>query len=210
MTQQGVRLPADGQVDGPCRRVRAAPAHRQIRPAEIAGVQLLHAQPVDVPGFGHRHDAGGAPVQPVDAVEASLAQIPAHGPGHGDGLLRQGRWVDGDACGLVEDQQVLVLPQDVQGIVHRPDMGIVSGQVRHVGGDGVSGADQRCHGGGLPVQQNGSGPPLQPGEKRAGDPQLLPQEPAQGPALLLRRDGIGQQAHAAASLQNNVTNSTGI
>ena len=25
-----------------------------------------------------------------------------------------------------------------------------------------------------------------------------------------RRDGIGQQAHAAASLQNNVTNSTGI
>ena len=54
-------------------------------------------------------------------MKDTAAQIVGHRAGHRYRFLRQRRRVDGDSGGLVEDQQVFILPQNVQGVVHRND-----------------------------------------------------------------------------------------
>ena len=73
--------------------------------------------------FGDQHHAAGAPVQPVHYVDGGISQVMGRRPHDGDGFLRQRRSVDGDARRLVHRQQMLILPQNGEGKVHRHDGG---------------------------------------------------------------------------------------
>ena len=192
--EQGPRLAADGQVDGALRGLGHAVADAAILPAEVVGVEDGHAPLVHVAVFGHRHHAGDAAIQPVHRVEGVAAQIVGHRPRHGDGLLRQGRRVDGDPGGLVEDQQILVLPQHVQGVVHGDD-GVLRRRVGHVRRQHVARVGHGTDGDGAAVQQDGVLPPFEGLQQGGGQSQLLPQQVLDRLAGQRRGDGQRQDTH---------------
>ena len=193
--EQRAGVPADGQIDAAGGGLGRTQTDAPVLPEEGIGVKRLHAQAVDIAGFGHGHDAGGATIQTVDAVEAAGAEVVAHGPGHGDGLLRQGGGMDGDAGGLIQQEKILVLPQNIQRIGHGADVGILTRQVGDVRRQHVAGL---CAGGdddGDTVQSDGAGPPFQLGQKAAGDTELPAQQSSYRQAGLLRGNGVGQEPH---------------
>ena len=193
--EQRAGVPADGQINAAGEGLRRSQTDAPVLPEEGIGVQRLHAQAVDIAGLGHGHDAGGATVQTVDAVEAAGAEVVAHGTGYGDGLLRQGGGMDGDAGGLIQQEEVLVLPQNIQRIGHGADVGVFPRQVgdvrrQHVSGLCAGGDDDRDA-----VQGDGAGPPLQLGQKAAGDAELPAQQGSYRQTGLLRGNGVGQEPH---------------
>ena len=84
-----------------------------------------HAALVHVAVFGHHHHAGNAAIQPVHGMERAAAQIVGHRASYRNGLLRQCRRVDGDPGGLVEDEKILILPENVQRVVHGDDIAAI-------------------------------------------------------------------------------------
>ena len=66
--QEGIGLATYGQVDGACGRGGCTQADASVLPIKIAGVEQSHAAGMNIPGFGHHHDPGGASVQAVHPV----------------------------------------------------------------------------------------------------------------------------------------------
>jgi hypothetical protein len=103
--------------------------------------------------------------------------------------------MDGDAGGLIQQEKILVLPQNIQRIGHGADVGILTRQVGDVRRQHVAGL---CAGGdddGDTVQSDGAGPPFQLGQKAAGDTELPAQQSSYRQAGLLRGNGVGQEPH---------------
>ena len=92
-------------------------------------MQQFHAAGVDIAGLGSHQQAGGAAIQTVDPVEGIGMEVISDGPGHGDRIVGEGGAVDGKPGGLIEHQQVLVLPDDVQRVGNRVEVGVVAGRV---------------------------------------------------------------------------------
>ena len=164
------------------------------------------AQGVDIAGLGGGHNAGGAPVKAVDGVEAVGAQIVRHSAGYGDRLLRQCGGVHGDAGGLVDQQQILIFVQDIQRIVHRLDVGVLAGQVGHIGGQQVAGAGHEPHRDGCTVDRDGA-PELQPAEEAAGDVPQASQQLPDGLSAVGLGDGMGQNSHGTPPVKISIAHS---
>ena len=158
-----------------------------------------HTAVVGVAVFGHHHYAGDALVQPVYRMKDAIAQIVGHRAGHRYRFLRQRRRVDGDSGGLVEDQQVFILPQDVQGVVHRNDGTADRRYVGDICGQNVAGfyCGPHCHR--VTVEQNGVFPPLEGFQQGGGEVHLLPQQAPHRTAGQIRRDGQSQNTHEHSS-----------
>ena len=201
--QQRPLRPSQRQADVALAGHRHALAHGAVIPLKGVCVELRHAQGVDIAGLGGGHNAGGAPVKAIDGVEAVGAQIVRHSAGYGDRLLRQRGGVHGNTGGLVDQQQILIFVQDVQRIVHRLDVGVLAGQVGHIGGQQVAGAGHEPHGDGCTVDRDGA-PELQPAEEAAGDvPQASQQLPDGLPAVGLG-DGMGQNSHGTPPVKISI------
>ena len=198
--QQGTLRAAKRQVDIALRLGRQAVAHGAVIPLEVVGMEQGHAAGVDKAGLGYGHDAGGAAVQPVHGVEAVALQVVGHSSCDGGGLLRQGGGVDGDARGLVQKQQVLVLVEDGQRVVHRQDVGILPGLVRHIGLQDIAGVEQVIHRDGRTVDGNGAAE-FQTAQQAAGDVPQAAQQFLGGAAGLRGDDGMGQDAHGGTSFR---------
>ena len=159
-----------------------------------------HAALVHVAVFGHHHHAGNAAIQPVHGMERAAAQIVGYRASYRNGLLRQRRRVDGDPGGLVENEKILILPQNVQRVVHGDDI-IVGGRVGHVHRQHIALAGCGPDGDGAAVQQNGVFPPFQGFQQGGGQPQFLPQQLLDGQAGQRRGDGQRQDTHGKSLLE---------
>ena len=87
--QEGIGLATDGQVDGACGRGGGTQADAPVLPIKIAGVEQSHAAGMNIPGFGHHHDPGGASVQAVHPVVliAGTDAAGGHAEGRAGGLI---------------------------------------------------------------------------------------------------------------------------
>ena len=119
----GAFVPADWQVDKAAPGFRTAQAHAPVLPLEVLRMETPPQEVVDVAALGHRHEAGGALVQPVHHVEdAALPPLIGQGSGHGGGLGVEAGDHGHHPSGFVHHQEVCVLPD------HRQ---------RHIAGEGL-------------------------------------------------------------------------
>ena len=193
--EQGVTVPVDGQVNVSRGGIRGAQADAPVFPVEIPGVEQGHAPGVDISGFCHHHDPSCAPVQAVHPVVLVAVKIVGHGPGHGHRLLGQGGAVYGDACGLIEDQQVLILPQDGEGKIHRVQIGVVAGRIGHIRCKPVAGMAQGGHGHRYAVEGNAALTPFDGLEQGGGQGKMPAQQEFYRSAVLLGGDNVRKDSH---------------
>ena len=107
--------------------------------------------------------------------------------------------MEGDAGGLVEQQQVVILVQHVQREVHWLDVGVLTGEVGHIGAQQVAGAGHGPDGDGCAVQGDGAAE-LQAAQQAVVDVPQTAEQLLDGKAVLVGGDGMGQQAHGAPPL----------
>ena len=199
---QGVGLPLQqralsasyGQINVALCRGGDALAHGPVLPPEIVRVQHGHTSGMDEAGLCHGHNAGSAAVQPVHRMEALAVQVVGHGTGDGGRLLRQRRRMHGNAGRLIDKQQVLILVQDIQREVHRPDVWVFSRQIGYVRRQHISGARHEAYSDGRTIDGDGL-PEFQPAEKAAGDAPQVQQQLFYRLTSLRFNDGMGQNTH---------------
>ena len=201
----GAFVPANGEVDEAASGLRAAKADAPVLPLEAVRVEAPAEEIVDIAALRHRHEAGGALVQPVHHVEdAALPPLPGQGPGHGGGLRVEAGDHGHHAGGLVDDEQVLVLPDDGEGRV--AGQGLLPGRAQVRGEDGklIPGMEEVHRPDGLAVPEDAALRPGEAGDGPGGEVELGLQDVADGGAVLLRRDGIAQGGHGGGLLSGNV------
>ena len=118
LLHQGARLGSQRGVNHSGGGLRAPLAHRQVEPPEVPGVELIFQHLLGVGVLGGHQQAGGPTVQPVDGVEVRLLSrlfiIMNQKITQRIVIVPRPR-VDGHPRRLVQDNQVLVLVDDLQG-----------------------------------------------------------------------------------------------
>ena len=131
--QHRPRQTADGLIHPPLLLGRCPLAYGQISPPKLSRLKLGLETLVGIGVLGHRHEAGGPPVQAVHRMKPRRKPL---GLVVVEDEICQGvpvvalAGMDRDAPGLVHDEQVLVLIADVQGTRNGLD-GIASLLVSH-------------------------------------------------------------------------------
>ena len=162
-----------------------------VDPRTSPGVELIFQHLLGVGVLGGDQQAGGPPVQAVDGVKIRLLvgrfvivrqKIP-------QSIVEMPRpRVDGHPWGLVQNNQVLVLIDDIQ----RPGCGddaAVSGRIGQPGGEHLArlGTEPGVHP--QAVHQDTVGQPFNPLDHRPGQVQVLSQQSVHPDPLQLRGDG---------------------
>ena len=145
-------------------------------------------------------------MKPVHHVkDAALPPLVGQGPGHGGGLRVEAGDHGHHAGGLVDDEEVLVLPDDGEGRV--AGQGLLPGraQVRGEDGELVPGMEEVHRPDGLAVPEDAALRPGEAGEGPGGNVELRFQDVADGGAVLLRRDGVAQGGHGGGLLSENLS-----
>ena len=202
----GALVPADGKVDEAASRFRAAEADAPVLPLEAVCVEAPAEEIVDIAALCHRHEAGGTLVQPVHHVkDAALAPLVGQGPGHGGGLRVEAGDHGHHAGGLVDDEEVLVLPDDGEGRV--AGQGLLPGRAQVRGEDGqfIPGMEEVHRPDRLAVAKDAALRPGEAGDGPGGEVELRFQDVADGGAVPLRRDGVAQGGHGGGLLSKNLS-----
>lgn len=185
-------------VDGSGVGGRHAFAYRQIHPAELRGVEPGLQPLLGVGVLGRHNQPRSAPIQPVDRVEIGgfpllIVMIEQEITQR---IIKM-PWprVDGQARGLVQDNQILVLIDNIQraggGNDAAPAFRVVQADGQHLPlpGPGVGVYPD-------PVQQDAVGQPLDPPYHCTGQPQLPLQQGVRLDPRQLGGDGQLQPPHS--------------
>ena len=111
---------ADRRLDPARPRARRALDEREIAALDLAAADRLLEPRVRLLGAGDDEQAGGVAVEPVDdpgPVVVAAGRVELEQPVHERSRRVAGARVNDEAGGLVDDEEVLVLPDDVE--IHR-------------------------------------------------------------------------------------------
>ena len=199
--QHRPRQPANGLVHTAPAGHRHPLAYRQVGARQFPRPQLVLEPLVGVGVLGHRHEAGGSPVQPVHRMEGRHQPLV---PVVGQQKVGQRvpmvplAGVDGDAPLLLHHHQVLVLIADGQGTGNRRNL-FAPRQVPHRHREKLSRPSCLVGKHRLPVQQNAVRQGLGPPDTGGGQQKLLPEQGVNGPPRLGLSQAQGQTAHRQTS-----------
>ena len=188
----------DGRVHRAALRGRGALAEREVFPPEIIRVQYAPQPLVHIAGLGRAHEAARVPVEAVHGVEGRVrAQIRRRERADG-GLALLAPAVDGHAGALVDDEEVLVLPDDVELAGHGGEGALLG--VADVYLERVARAEYVYALRGLAVHAHGALAVLEPRHQPRREAERPLQYAAHAAAVLLGRDGIAERpgAHSSA------------
>ena len=186
--------PADGEIDGPAVRQTDPLHHRVIPAAEFSpaesGLQPLGRQLI----FRRRHESGCPPVQPIDGPEGglplALRQVKDHPVAHRVPVKMPGAGVDGKPRRLVEEEEIPVLINDVQGARLGGDPLFPPGIGLPADGQQLPRRDPAPHRHPLPVQENAVLRHFETAEETGAHPHLPPQEGEDLLPLVRRRAAV--------------------
>lgn len=120
--EDGAVPAADGSVDGAGAVSKASGDHGQVFPVDFPALHLPGEDGAAQGIFGCDEEAGGVPVQAVDAPkdkgDSLLPVVPGQGIGQGVIVIAGGR-VDGHICRFVKDDEILILIDDGKRQLYR-------------------------------------------------------------------------------------------
>ena len=197
--------PADGQIDGAALRQPGSLANGVIGAADAVCRQLFF-QPVGRQlVFGAGHQAGGAPIQPVDGPEGGiltpLGQMPHHPVAQSLAVVMARAGMHRKAGRLVEAHQIAVLIDHVQRPLHGLHPALFAAVGLPEDGQNLSRPDGMAHRHPDAVQRDAIFGDLQLPQKVGGHLKLPPQQGQHFQTVVFFCADVLQPFHGTTSSQ---------